>query len=95
MFDLYDVETRTLRQAVRRNINRFPGDFLIKLTKEDWKELIRSCDNLPETVKFSPVPPSAFTEQSVSMISSVLNSEKAILVNIAIMRALHSSDNKL
>ena len=91
MFDfdlskLYDVETRTLKQAVRRNIHRFPSDFLIVLSKEDWRKLITTCDNLPETVKYSPAPPFAFTEQGVAMISSVLKSEKAILVNIAIIR---------
>ena len=85
--EMYEVETRTLKQAVRRNITRFPGDFLIKLSVKEWKELITICDNLPETVKFSPVPPFAFTEQGVAMISSVINSDKAILVNIAIMRA--------
>jgi hypothetical protein len=85
--EMYEVETRTLKQAVRRNITRFPGDFLIKLSMKEWKELITICDNLPETVKFSPVPPFAFTEQGVAMISSVINSDKAILINIAIMRA--------
>ena len=85
--ELFDVETRTLKQAVRRNIHRFPDDFLITLSKEDWKQVITSCDNLPDTVKYSPAPPFAFTEQGVSMLSSVLKSEKAILVNIAIMRA--------
>ena len=85
--EMYEVETRTLKQAVRRNITRFPGDFLIKLSVKEWKELITICDNLPETVKFSPVPPFAFTEQGVAMISSVINSDKAILFNIAIMRA--------
>jgi hypothetical protein len=85
--EMYDVETRILKQAVRRNIHRFPDDFLLMLSKEEWKELITICDKLPETVKYSPVPPFAFTEQGVAMISSVLNSDKAILVNIAIMRA--------
>ena len=85
--ELFDVETRTLKQAVRRNIHRFPDDFLIALSKEDWKQLITTCDNLPDTVKYSPAPPFAFTEQGVAMLSSVLKSEKAILVNIAIMRA--------
>ena len=85
--EMYDVETRTLKQAVRRNIHRFPNDFLIVLSKEEWRKLITICDNLPETVKYSPVPPFAFTEQGVAMLASVLNSEKAILVNIAIMRA--------
>ena len=60
--ELYDVETRTLKQAVRRNIHRFPNDFLITISKEDWKELITTCDNLPETVKYSPVPPFAFNK---------------------------------
>jgi len=85
--EMYDVETRILKQAVRRNIHRFPHDFLLMLSREEWKELIIICDNLPETAKYSPVPPFAFTEQGVAMISSVLNSDKAILVNIAIMRA--------
>ena len=44
--ELFDVETRTLKQAVRRNIHRFPDDFLIALSKEDWKQLITTCDNL-------------------------------------------------
>jgi len=92
MFDfdlsvLYNVETRTLKQAVRRNIQRFPKDFLIELSMEEWKELITICDNLPETAKYSPSPPFAFTEQGIAMLSTVLKSEKAIQVNIAIMRA--------
>jgi hypothetical protein len=92
MFDfdlsaLYSVETRTLKQAVRRNIQRFPRDFLIKIRKDQWKELITICDKLPETVKHNPVPPFAFTEQGIAMLSSILKSEKAIQVNIAIMRA--------
>ena len=92
MFDfdlstLYNVETRTLKQAVRRNIQRFPKDFLIELSMDEWKELITICDNLPETAKYSPSPPFAFTEQGIAMLSTVLKSEKAIQVNIAIMRA--------
>ena len=74
--ELYDVETRTLKQAVRRNKHRFPNDFLIQLSKEEWKKHITTCDNLPENVKYSPVPPFAFSEQGVAMISSVLRSEK-------------------
>jgi hypothetical protein len=76
----------TLKQAVRRNIHRFPNDFLITLSKESWKQLITTCDNFPVNVKYSPAPPFAFTEQGVAMLSSVLKSEKAILVNIAIIR---------
>ena len=82
--ELFDVETRTLKQAVRRNILRFPNDFLITVSKEDWKQLITTCDKLPDNIKYSPVPPFAFTEQGIAMLSSVLKSEKAILVNIAI-----------
>jgi hypothetical protein len=83
---LYDVETRVLKQSVRRNSFRFPEDFLFQLTKKEWLEVITNCDNLPENLKYSPQPPYAFTEQGVAMLSSVLKSEKAVLVNIAIMR---------
>ncbi len=85
--ELYEVENRALKQAVKRNIERFPNDFMFQLTKSEWQELITICDNLPDGAKFSPVTPSAFTEQGVSMLSSVLRSKKAIQVNIAIMRA--------
>ena len=90
MFDfdlsaLYHVETRTLKQAVRRNIQRFPMDFLVELSKDQWKELITVCDKLPDTVKHNPVPPFAFTEQGIAMLSTVLKSEKAIQVNIAMI----------
>jgi len=57
------------------------------LSKNEWDELITNCDSLPDGVKFSPVRPSAFTEQGVSMLSSILRSKKAIQVNISIMRA--------
>ena len=89
-FDLaqmYEVENRALKQAVKRNLDRFPNDFMFQLTKAEWQEVITNCDNLPETVKFSPATPFAFTEQGVAMLSSVLKSKKALHVNIAIMRA--------
>ncbi len=85
--DMYQVENRALKQSVKRNINRFPNDFMFQLTKSEWKEVITNCDNLPEGVKFSPATPFAFSEQGVSMLSSILKSKKAIQVNIAIMRA--------
>lgn len=85
--ELYEVETRALKQAVKRNINRFPSDFMFELTKNEWQEVITVCDNLPITVKFSPALPFAFSEQGVAMLSSVLRSQKAIEVNISIMRA--------
>ena len=85
--ELYEVETRALKQAVKRNIKRFPPDFMFELTKSEWQELITICDNLPHNLKFSPALPFAFTEQGVAMLSSVLRSPKAIEVNISIMRA--------
>jgi hypothetical protein len=85
--EMYEVENRALKQAVKRNPDRFPNDFLFQLTKIEWQELITICDKLPEGIKFSPATPFAFTEQGVSMLSSVLKSKKALQVNIAIMRA--------
>jgi len=85
--EMYEVENRALKQAVKRNLDRFPTDFMFQLTKIEWQELITICDNLPEGIKFSPATPFAFTEQGVSMLSSVLKSKKALHVNIAIMRA--------
>lgn len=85
--ELYEVETRALKQAVKRNIKRFPPDFMFELTKSEWQELITMCDNLPQNLKFSPALPFAFTEQGVAMLSSVLRSPQAIEVNISIMRA--------
>lgn len=85
--ELYNVETRTLKQAIKRNKERFPSDFMIELTKDEWIELITNCDKLPENVKHNPTPPSGFSEQGVAMISSVLRSKIAIEVNISIMRA--------
>ena len=85
--EMYEVENRALKQAVKRNLDRFPNDFMFQLTKAEWLEVITNCDNLPETVKFSPATPFAFTEQGVAMLSSVLKSKKALHVNIAIMRA--------
>jgi hypothetical protein len=85
--ELYEVETRALKQAVKRNIERFPEDFMFQLSKAEWKKLITICDNLPEGIKFSPATPFAFTEQGVAMLSGVLKSITAIQVNISIMRA--------
>lgn len=85
--DMYGVENRVLKQSVKRNIDRFPDDFMFQLTKKEWTELITNCDKLPERLKHSPVSPLAFTEQGVAMLSSVLRSPAAIQVNILIMRA--------
>lgn len=83
--ELYGVMTGTLNQAVKRNKKRFPEDFMFQLTKEERDEVITICDNLKK-LKFSPSLPYAFSEQGVAMLSTVLNSERAIQVNIQIMR---------
>lgn len=85
--EMYQIETRVLKQAVRRNNERFPKDFMFQLNKSEWNELITICDNLPENIKFSPITPFAFTEQGVAMLSSVLKSKIAIEINISIIRA--------
>jgi len=85
--ELYGVKTKVLKQAVKRNIKRFPSDFMIELTKNEWNELVTICDQLPETIKHSYILPYAFTEQGVAMLSTVLRSETAIEINISIMRA--------
>ncbi len=83
---LYDVPTKALKQQVKRNIERFPEDFMFELTNNEKDELVTNCDRLA-VLKHSSVNPLAFTEQGVSMLSSVLRSEKAIKINIEIMRA--------
>jgi hypothetical protein len=85
---LYEVETRVLKQAVRRNIDRFPEDFMFQLTKEEWK-LLRSQSVTLEIGKghYPKYLPFAFTEQGVAMLSAVLNSQRAIHASIQIMRA--------
>ena len=108
---LYGVGTKVLNQSVKRNIERFPEDFMFKLTKNETKELVANCDRFnslkhsssttyafnktkePVTncdrfnsLKHSSSTPYAFTEQGVAMLSSVLNSDRAVEVNIQIMR---------
>lgn len=82
---LYTVPTKVLNQAVKRNLRRFPVDFMFQLTKRETRELVTNCDRF-ENLKHSSSPPYAFTELGVAMLSSVLNSERAILANIQIMR---------
>ena len=83
--DLYGVELRSLNQAVKRNIGRFPHDFMFQLTDEEWKNLRSQIVTFNKDIR--KYKPYAFTEQGVSMLSSVINSERAIEVNINIMRA--------
>ncbi len=83
---LYDVETRILNQAVRRNEKRFPEDFMFQMNKEemeDWKSQIVISNSEKMGLR---KPPLVFTEQGVAMLSSVLNSDRAIMVNIQIIR---------
>jgi len=77
---------KALNQAVKRNAERFPEDFMFRLTKEEKSELVTNCDRFSR-LKHSTVFPCAFTEQGVAMLSSVLNSARAVQVNVAIMRA--------
>jgi hypothetical protein len=83
---IYGVETRVLNQAVARNPKRFPSDFMIVLTKAEAVRLV-SQGVIPHLKYLGGHSPNAFTEQGVAMLSSVLNSERAIEVNILIMRA--------
>lgn len=83
---LYEVETRALKQAVRRNLERFPEDFMFELKENEVQKLV-SQFVIPSKSYFGGALPFAFTEQGVAMLSSILKSSKAIQVNIAIMRA--------
>ena len=88
--ELYQVETRALKQAVKRNIERFPGDFMFVLTQEEANLLLSigvSQNVIPPDYNFGVAMPMAFTEQGGAMLSSVLRSKVAIEVNISIMRA--------
>jgi hypothetical protein len=85
--ELYGVQTKALKQAVRRKIKRFPTDFMFELTKEefgDWRSQFVTSNRDKMGLRYRPM---AFTEQGVAMLSSVLNSDRAIQVNIQIMRA--------
>jgi hypothetical protein len=87
--ELYEIETRTLKQAVKRNRSRFPNDFMFELDESEIEYLV-SQFVIPSKSKLGGAKPFAFTEQGVAMLSSVLNSEKAIAINIAIMRTFVS-----
>ncbi|MBP9213289.1 MAG: ORF6N domain-containing protein [Chitinophagaceae bacterium] len=98
---LYEVETKVLNQAVKRNFKRFPLDFMFQLTKQEFEsinfeiEVVEKSDSLRSQIvtlktgrgQHAKYLPYAFTEQGVAMLSGVLNSDKAINMNIAIMRA--------
>ena len=83
---LYDVPTKVSKQQVKRNVQRFSEDFMFVLSTNEKNELVTNCDRL-RNIRHSSVNPMVFTEQGVSKLSSVLRSEKAIKINIEIMRA--------
>src|SRR3954464_456821 len=82
---LYEVETRVLNQAVKRNISRFPADFMFQLTPEEYANLM--SQNVTSSWGGTRKLPYAFTEHGVTMLASVLRSERAVQMNIAIVRA--------
>jgi hypothetical protein len=95
---LYEIETRVLNQAIKRNIKRFPSDFMFQLTSEEFESIRHQFESADKTMSSQIVMtypnkrpnsalPYAFTEQGVAMLSGVVNSDKAINMNIAIMRA--------
>jgi len=84
--DLFDVKTKVLKQAVRRNINRFPEDFMFEMTKEeleDWRSQFVTSKSDRKGLRYAPF---CFTEQGVTMLSCVLKSDRAISMNIQIIR---------
>ncbi len=83
--ELYQVENRALKQAVKRNIDRFPEDFMFELTEKEM-DVVVSQNVIPSRKYFGGAKPFAFTESGVAMLSSVLKSKRAVQVNIAIVR---------
>lgn len=83
--ELYGVSTKRLNEQVKRNAKRFPEDFMFQLTQEEKDEVVANCDHL-KTLKYSPNLPFVFTEHGAVMLASVLNSDRAIEVNIQIVR---------
>jgi len=84
--DLYGIETKNLVKAVKRNLDRFPADFMFQLTNQEFKVLRSQIVTSKQGRGGRRTPPYAFTEQGVAMLSSVLNSPRAVQVNIEIMR---------
>jgi len=82
---LCGVETKVLLEAVKRNRERFPEDFMFRLTEQEKQEVVAICDHL-KRLKFSPNLPYVFTEHGAVMLASILNSDRAIIVNIQIVR---------
>jgi hypothetical protein len=83
---VYQVPTKQLNQAVKRNIQRFPEDFMFQLNKEERDKVVAECDHL-QNLKFSPYMPYAFTEHGALMLASILNSDAAIRACVHVVRA--------
>ena len=84
---LYEVETKALNQAVKRNLDRFPDDFMFRLSLEEWQSMRSQFVTTSQDKRNTNITPYAFTEQGVAMLSGILKSKKALQVNISIMRA--------
>ena len=85
--ELYEVATKVLNQAVKRNNKRFPEDFMFRLTSIEWMTMRSQNVTASQNKRNTDITPYAFTEQGVAMLSGVLSSDRAINMNIAIMRA--------
>jgi hypothetical protein len=84
--DLYDTSTKVLNQAIKRNIDRFPEDFLFRLTEKEKTEVVTNCDHLAR-LRFSPKLPFAFTEHGAIMAATILNSPEAVAMSVFVVRA--------
>jgi len=84
--EIYGVTTKALNQAVRRNTERFPADFVFRLTAKEKTEVVTNCDHLAR-LKFSPALPRAFTEHGAIMAATVLNSPEAVAMSVYVVRA--------
>jgi hypothetical protein len=84
--DIYGVPTKALNQAVKRNLERFPRDFMFQLTKSEKEEVVTNCDHLSK-LKYSPGLPYVFTEHGTIMAANVLNSPRAVEVSVYVVRA--------
>ena len=84
--ELYDVPTKALNQAIKRNVERFPEDFMFQLSADEKAEVVTNCDHLAK-LKYSPSLPYAFTEHGALMLGNVLKSERAVEVSLMVVRA--------
>ena len=84
--ELYGVATKVFNQAIKRNRDRFPKDFMFQLTADEKEEVVTNCDHL-KSLKFSPTLPYAFTEHGTLMAANILNSEWAVRMSIYVIRA--------